>query len=135
MAVQISRGFRDISLSFARNPVTNDILALRNEDAIKKSVINLVKTQIGERFFNSLSLLGTSTNSLLFELNTIEVSSVLEEQIETVLENFEPRIRVRSITVSPIDDTNELNVVINYDIVGLPIPPQNIEFILQPTRI
>lgn len=133
MAVQISRGFRDISLSFARNPVTNDILVLRNEDAIKKSVINLVKTQVGERFFNSL--LGTSTNSLLFELNTIEVSSVLEGQIETVLENFEPRIRVKSITVSPIDDTNELNVVINYDIVGLPIPPQNIEFILQPTRI
>jgi phage baseplate assembly protein W len=133
MAVQISRSFRDISLSFARNPVTNDILALRNEDAIKKAVINLVKTQIGERFFNPL--LGTSTNSLLFELNTIEISSVLEEQITTLLDNFEPRIRVRSIVVSPIDDTNELNVIINYDIVGLPFPPQNIEFILQPTRI
>jgi len=133
MAAQISRSFRDISLSFARNPVTNDILALRNEDAIKKAVINLVKTQIGERFFNSL--LGTSTNSLLFELNTIEVSSVLEEQITTLLDNFEPRIRVRSVVVSPIDDTNELNVIINYDIVGLPFPPQNIEFILQPTRI
>ena len=133
MAAQISRSFRDISLSFARNPVTNDILALRNEDAIKKAVINLVKTQIGERFFNPL--LGTSTNSLLFELNTIEVSSVLEEQITTLLDNFEPRIRVRSIVVSPIDDTNELNVIINYDIVGLPFPPQNIEFILQPTRI
>ena len=133
MAAQISRSFRDVSLSFARNPVTNDILALRNEDAIKKAVINLVKTQIGERFFNPL--LGTSTNSLLFELNTIEVSSVLEEQITTLLDNFEPRIRVRSIVVSPIDDTNELNVIINYDIVGLPFPPQNIEFILQPTRI
>jgi phage baseplate assembly protein W len=133
MAAQISRSFRDISLSFARNPVTNDILALRNEDAIKKAVINLVKTQIGERFFNSL--LGTSTNSLLFELNTIEVSSVLEEQITTLLDNFEPRIRVRSVVVSSIDDTNELNVTINYDIVGLPFPPQNIEFILQPTRI
>jgi len=133
MAAQISRSFRDISLSFARIPVTNDILALRNEDAIKKAVINLVKTQIGERFFNPL--LGTSTNSLLFELNTIEVSSVLEEQITTLLDNFEPRIRVRSIVVSPIDDTNELNVIINYDIVGLPFPPQNIEFILQPTRI
>lgn len=133
MSAQISRSFRDISLSFARNPVTNDILALRNEDAIKKSVMNLVKTQIGERFFNSL--LGTSTNSLLFELNTIEVSSVLEEQITTLLDNFEPRIRVRSISVFPIDDTNELNVTINYDIVGLPFSPQNIEFILQPTRI
>ena len=133
MAVQISRSFRDISLSFARNPVTNDILALRNEDAIKKAVINLVKTQIGERFFNSL--LGTSVTSMLFELNTIEVSSVLEEQITTLLDNFEPRIRVRSVVVSPIDDTNELNIIINYDIVGLPFPPQNIEFILQPTRI
>ena len=133
MAAQISRSFRDISLSFARNPVTNDILALRNEDAIKKAVINLVKTQIGERFFNPL--LGTSTNSMLFELNTIEVSSVLEEQITTLLDNFEPRIRVRSVVVSPIDDTNELNIIINYDIVGLPFPPQNIEFILQPTRI
>lgn len=133
MAAQISRSFRDISLSFARNPVTNDILALRNEDAIKKAVINLVKTQIGERFFNSL--LGTSVTSMLFELNTIEVSSVLEEQITTLLDNFEPRIRVRSVSVSPIDDTNELNVTINYDIVGLPFPPQNIEFILQPTRI
>ena len=133
MAAQISRSFRDISLSFARNPVTNDILALRNEDAIKKAVINLVKTQIGERFFNSL--LGTSVTSMLFELNTIEVSSVLEEQITTLLDNFEPRIRVRSVVVSPIDDTNELNIIINYDIVGLPFPPQNIEFILQPTRI
>jgi predicted component of type VI protein secretion system len=72
---------------------------------------------------------------MLFELNTIEVSSVLEEQITTLLDNFEPRIRVRSVVVSPIDDTNELNVIINYDIVGLPFPPQNIEFILQPTRI
>ena len=133
MAAQISRSFRDISLSFARNPVTNDILALRNEDAIKKAVINLVKTQIGERFFNPL--LGTSATSMLFELNTIEVSSVLEEQITTLLDNFEPRIRVRSVVVSPIDDTNELNIIINYDIVGLPFPPQNIEFILQPTRI
>jgi phage baseplate assembly protein W len=133
MAAQISRSFRDISLSFARNPVTNDILALRNEDAIKKAVINLVKTQIEERFFNPL--LGTSATSMLFELNTIEVSSVLEEQITTLLDNFEPRIRVRSVVASPIDDTNELNVIINYDIVGLPFPPQNIEFILQPTRI
>jgi phage baseplate assembly protein W len=92
-----------------------------------------VKTQIGERFFNPL--LGTSATSMLFELNTIEVSSVLEEQITTLLDNFEPRIRVKSVVASPIDDTNELNIIINYDIVGLPFPPQNIEFILQPTRI
>ena len=64
MPISISRSFKDISLSFKRHPVTNDILILKNEDAIKRSVINLVQTQLGERFFNDL--LGTSVNSSLF---------------------------------------------------------------------
>ena len=66
MAITISRGFKDISLSFSKNPITNDILTLQNEDAIKKAVINLVRTQIGERFFNNL--IGTSLEKSLFEL-------------------------------------------------------------------
>jgi hypothetical protein len=133
MPISISRSFKDISLSFSRHPVTNDILILKNEDAIKRSVLNLVQTQIGERFFNDL--LGTSVNSSLFELATEEVKIILEREIETVLNNFEPRIRLNNIEVEVIDDYNELTVKIVYDIVGLPIPPQNIEFILQPTRI
>ena len=133
MPISISRSFKDISLSFSRHPVTNDILILKNEDAIKRSVLNLVQTQIGERFFNDL--LGTSVTSSLFELATEEVKIILEREIETVLNNFEPRIRLNNIEVEVIDDYNELTVKIVYDIVGLPIPPQNIEFILQPTRI
>ena len=54
MAVQISRAFKDISFSFTRHPVTNDVTALKNEDAIKRSVINLCQTRINERFFNDL---------------------------------------------------------------------------------
>ena len=131
--LSISRSFRDISLSFSRHPVTNDILILRNEDAIKKSVINLIRTRIGERFFNNL--LGTSVDNSLFELNGLEVSTILDEEIKTVLSNFEPRIVVREVMVESIEDSNELNVKISYDIVGLPFPPQNIEFLLQPTRI
>jgi hypothetical protein len=133
MPISISRSFKDISLSFSRHPVTNDILILKNEDAIKRSVLNLVQTQIGERFFNDL--LGTSVTSSLFELATEEVKIILEREIETVLNNFEPRIRLNNIEVEVIDDYNELTVKIVYDIVGLPLPPQNIEFILQPTRI
>jgi phage baseplate assembly protein W len=113
--------------------VTNDILILKNEDAIKKSVINLVRTRIGERFFNNL--LGTSNDNSLFELNGPEVSTILDEEIKTVLSNFEPRIVVRDIIVESIEDSNELNIKISYDIVGLPFPLQNIEFLLQPTRI
>ena len=133
MPISISRSFRDISLSCSRHPVTNDILILRNEDAIKKSVINLVRTRIGERFFNNL--LGTSVDNSLFELNGLEVSTILDEEIKTVLSNFEPRIVVNDVMVESMEDSNELNVKISYDIVGLPFPPQNIEFLLQPTRI
>ena len=131
--LSISRSFKDISLSFSRHPVTNDILILKNEDAIKKSVINLIRTRIGERFFNNL--LGTSVDNSLFELNGLEVSTILDEEIKTVLSNFEPRIKVRDVMVESLMDSNELNAKISYDIVGLPFPSQNIEFLLQPTRI
>lgn len=133
MAIKISRGFKDISFSFSRNPITNDIISLQNEDAIKKSVMNLVRTLIGERFFNNL--IGTSLQRALFELNNSEVSQFIDEEIKTLLENFEPRIRVREVSAEPEVDTNDLNVTIEYDIVGLPVPTQTIEFLLQPTRL
>jgi phage baseplate assembly protein W len=133
MALKISRSFTDISLSFTKNPVTNDIITIRNEDAIKRAVINLVRTKIGERFYNNL--LGTNIETSLFELNLSENTSYLESEIEVLLENFEPRVKVRSIIVQNIEDSNELNVRISYEIVGLPFPQQNIEFILVPARI
>ena len=133
MAERISRAFKDISLSFARHPVTNDILPIRNEDAIKKSVTNLVKTVVGERFFNSL--IGSTVNDSLFELNTIGISIVLEDEIKTLLNNFEPRIKVRQINIEDDPDLYELNINVVYDIVGEGFPRQNIEFILQPTRV
>ena len=133
MAVTISRSFKDISLSFAKHPVTNDLIILKNEDAIKKSVINLVRTRLNERFFNDL--LGTSVDDTLFELGDSDTFSFLEEEITTLLNNFEPRINVRSVLLEFIEDLNNLNIKITYDIVGLPFPTQNIEFILQPTRV
>ena len=133
MASRVSRGFKDISLSFIKHPVTNDILALKNEDAIKKSVVNLVWTQIGERFFEPL--LGTSLEGSMFELSNEEVEVELENEIRVLIENFEPRIVISRIKAQSSPDTYELNVNIVYDIVGLAIPRQNIEFILQPARI
>jgi phage baseplate assembly protein W len=128
----ISKGFKDISLSFKRHPVTNDTGYLLNEDAIKRCVINLVRTKIGERFFNSL--LGSSIESYLFELANPNIVEPLEAEIKTLLENFEPRIIVRLINVILAPEDNELNVSITYDIVGIPTPRQTINFILQPTR-
>jgi phage baseplate assembly protein W len=129
----ISRKFTDISLSFVRNPVTNDILTITNEDAIKKSVVNLVRTRIGERFFNSL--LGTSVDDSLFELQTPEVANFLEIEIKTLLKNYEPRIGVPTVLVTYPEESNEINIEISFDILGLPFPRQTVNFILQPTRV
>lgn len=128
----ISRGFKDISLSFLRHPVTNDIGFLTNEDAIKKSVVNLVRTRVGERFFNSL--LGSRVDSYLFELADNSIVDPLQEEIKNVLSNFEPRVVVRDVGIDLFPEDNELNVTITYDIVGLAVPTQAINFILQPTR-
>ena len=133
MVVKISRAFKDISLSFNRHPVTNDVTVLKNEDAIKKSVINLCRTRINERFFNEL--LGTSIEDSLFELNADDIASFLEREITVLLKNYEPRIRLTNVRVESSLDSNDLLIRIEYDITGLPFPTQNIEFLLQPTRI
>jgi|TARA_B100000214_G_scaffold337584_1_gene282224 hypothetical protein len=133
MVVKISRAFKDISLSFNRHPVTNDVTVLRNEDAIKKSVVNLCRTRINERFFNDL--LGTSIEDSLFETNLNDISSFIQREIETLIKNFEPRVLLRNVIVESLIDSYELQIRIEYEIVGLPFPTQNIEFLLQPTRI
>ena len=130
---KISRAFKDISLSFKKHPVTKDVTVLRNEDAIKKSVINLTRTRINERFFNDL--LGTSIADSLFENMGSGLETALEEEISTLLGNYEPRIELNSVYVIADQDSNELSIQVDYNIVGLPIPSQTIEFLLQPTRV
>ena len=130
---KVSRAFKDISLSFKKHPVTNDVTVLRNEDAIKRSVINLTRTRINERFFNDL--LGTSIGDALFESMDSGLEVALEEEISTLLKNYEPRIELNSVYVIADEDSNALNVQIDYNIVGLPILSQSIEFLLQPTRV
>jgi phage baseplate assembly protein W len=132
MPVKISRGFQDISLSFKRHPITNDVTVLKNEDAIKKSVINLIRTRIGERFFNEL--IGTRIGDTLFELNNLD-NDFLREEIITLLKNYEPRIDITNVFTESDIDSNDLLIQIEYDIIGLPLPTQNIEFILQPSRV
>ena len=130
---KVSRAFKDISLSFKRHPVTNDVTILRNEDAIKRSVINLTRTRINERFFNDL--VGTSIQDALFENMNSGIEAALEQEITSLLTNYEPRISLNSVYVIADQDSNALEIQVDYNIVGLPFPRQNIEFLLQPTRV
>ena len=134
MPVQrFSKGFKDISLSFKRHPITNDILSLKNEDAIKRSVQNLVRIKLGEVFFDDD--LGTRITGSLFELATSDYVDPIISEIETSITNNEPRVRLTNVIVDSMPDENALDVTVAYYIIGLASPSQTVNFILEPTRI
>ena len=133
MAIQrTSRAFKDISLSFSPHPVTKDLPVLLNERAITRSVRNLVETIPTERFFNSL--LGTDIRDSLFENFTNTTVTVIEDQIRETIRNFEPRVGEIGVEVEARPDTNELEVKVLFDIIGLDTPTQSFTFLLEPTR-
>ena len=114
-----SQTFKDISLSFVRHPVTDDIGVFVNEDAIKRSVTNLVRTRVGERFY--APLLGSVLEESLFENQDPETALTIEDDIQLLLENYEPRIANIDVMVTYPEDTNELLVRIGYDVIGIGI--------------
>lgn len=132
MVQRISRAFKDISLSFDRHPITNDILNIKNEDAIKKAVRNIVRTVPSERFFNPI--FGSDVKTSLFEFVDFGTASELEDQILVAIENYEPRISNIQVRVDPNADRNEFEIFISYNIVGQEVPPQKFSFILEATR-
>lgn len=129
---RISRRFKDISLSFQPHPVTKDLPVLINENAIKQSVKNIVQTQPGEKFFNSL--FGSDVRGSLFELADVALADIIAEQIKTSINNFEPRVDNVVVSVGLFPDRNELDVTVNYNIIGQPFPEQSFSFVLEATR-
>lgn len=129
---RVSKGFKDISLSFQVNPINYDLIAITNETAISRAVRNLVFTKRGERPFDAL--LGSRVSSLLFDNLDPVTASNIELEIETVIRNYEPRVSLVRVTATPNYDSNEIDVEIVYDIIGVDVPQQQLEFALQPTR-
>ena len=129
---RLSRGFKDISFSFVPHPVTKDLSVLSNERAIVRSVRNLVETIPTERFFNSY--LGTDIRKSLFENFTPDLDMVIEDQIKETVETFEPRVDNLKVQVNAQPDLNSFEVIVFFDIVGLDVPTQSFNFLLEPTR-
>jgi len=128
-----SRAFKDINLSFKRHPVTNDVVTIRNEDAIKRSVKNIIFTILGEKPF--IPLFGSVINESLFDLNTNLSEIRITDEIKSSLLNYEPRIDNVEVTVQVAPDRNEMNCTVQYDIVGLPAPTQEVDVLLFPARV
>ena len=128
-----SRAFKDINLSFKRHPVTNDVVSINDEDAIKRSVKNIIFTILGEKPFQPL--FGSVINESLFELSTTLSEMKVSDEITQSLLNYEPRIANTEVTVSVYPDSNEMNVTVQYDIVGIPAPPQQVDVLLFPAIV
>ena len=128
-----SRVFKDINLSFKRHPVTNDLVVIKNEDAIKKSVKNIIFTILGEKPY--VPLFGTSVNNSLFELSNPLDHIRISDEISSTLLNYEPRINNIQVNVSNYPDSNEMNATIQYDIIGMASPSQTVDVLLFPARV
>ena len=129
---RISRGFKDISMSFKVNPINSDLIATKNETAIARSVRNLVITRPGEKFFNPN--LGSRVYELLFDNMDQTTADDLKDEIKDTIDNYEPRVDLIAVDAVPDFDGNAFDVVIKYNIIGIDALPQQLAFALQSTR-
>ena len=129
---RVSKAFKDISLSFSPHPVTKDLPILKNESAIRRSVRNIVETIPTEKFFNPD--FGSDVYKSLFDFVDFGTANIIQDQIKTAINNFEPRVENVRVEVDPSPDENEFEIVVVYDIVGQELPTQEYSFILEATR-
>jgi len=129
---RVSKGFKDISMSFQTNPLTNDLISINNETAIARSIRNIVFTYPGEKFFNEN--FGSKVSKILFENVDQLTATNIAEEIETSIFNYEPRVSLISVSAEPDYDNSSFDVTIFYRIVGTDVPPQQLQFVLQSNR-
>ena len=129
---RISQGFKDVSMTFQTNPLTKDLIVLKNENAIARSVKNIVFTIPGEKPFDPN--FGSRISESLFENVDDASAAVIRDEIKNSIKNFEPRVKLLGVFVQPNPTFNEMNVAIEYEIIGIDIPPQELSFVLLPTR-
>ncbi len=123
-----SQAFKDIAMAFGKNPFTDDANIVKNEESIKQSVRNLILTTPGEKPFQPLT--GSRVNELLFEPLDPFTADSLQDEIINTINQFEPRVSLQGVEIQPIWDRNELNVTIEYRIIGKPIV-ESFTFVLQ----
>ena len=129
---RVSQGFKDISMTFESNPLTDDLIALKNENAIARSIRNIVFTLPGEKFFDPD--FGSDISASLFENIDDITGGIIDDQIRQSINNYEPRVNLLSVITNPNYDNNAFDVTITYEVIGADVPPQQLEFVLQPTR-
>ena len=129
---RVSPGFKDISMTFQANPLNFDLIGLKNENAIARSVRNIVFTLPGEKFFDEQ--FGSRISASLFENIDDITAGVISDEISYSVTRYEPRVELIDVEVFPNFDSNGFDVTIVYNIIGADVPPQELQFALQSTR-
>ena len=129
---RVSRGFKDISMSFEVNPINEDLISIKNRTAIARSIRNLVFTVPGERFFNED--LGSRISELLFDVMDEISAAAIRDEIAETIQKYEPRVTLKDVKVKPNYDNHEFDVTVIYDVIGIDALPQQLNFALQSTR-
>ena len=129
---RVSRGFKDLSMTFQSNPLNDDLIGLKNINAISRSIRNIVMTLPGEKFFDPN--FGSRVSGLLFENVDSITASQIQEEIEYSITNYEPRVKLLDIKVIADNDNSLFDTIIVYEVIGADVPPQQLQFALQSTR-
>ena len=129
---RVSQGFKDISMTFQSNPLNNDLIAIKNENAIARSLRNIVFTTPGEKFFNQS--FGSRISESLFENIDEITATIIVDEIRQSIDNYEPRVEVDDVKAFPDYENNSFDVTITYDVIGSEIPTQELQFVLQSSR-
>ena len=129
---RVSKGFKDISMTFQSNPLNDDLIAIKNESAIARSLRNIVFTKPGEKFFNES--FGSRISESVFENIDNITSTIIADEISESITNYETRVDLESVKTFPNYENNGFDVTITYNIVGQDIPTQELQFVLQSSR-
>ena len=129
---RVSQGFKDISMTFQSNPLNSDLIAIKNENAISRSLRNIVFTLPGEKFFDQS--FGSRITESLFENIDEITATIIVDEIRQSIDNYEPRVEVDDVKAFPDYENNSFDVTITYDVIGSEIPTQELQFVLQSSR-
>ena len=129
---RVSQGFKDISMTFQSNPLNDDLIAIKNENAIARSLRNIVFTTPGEKFFNQT--FGSRISESLFDNIDDITAAIIVDEIRQSIDNYEPRVEVDDVKAFPDYENNSFDVTITYDVIGSEIPTQELQFVLQSSR-
>ena len=131
---RVNNGFKDLSMTFQANPLSRDLIALKNTNAIARSIKNIVFTLPGEKWFNE-EFGSRITESLFENINDITANIIVDEITSSIVK-YEPRVQLigEGVKAFPNYDNNTFDVIIVYEVIGADVPPQQLEFVLESNR-